>query len=44
MVVGLLLAIAVISFVDVGFSLYAEGTVRMSSVTTLALSSLALFL
>ena len=44
MVDGLLIAISLVSFVDIGFCIYAEGTVRMSSVTTFLLSTLALFM
>tara|TARA_R110000796_G_scaffold17544_5_gene53877 strand:- start:3930 stop:4061 length:132 start_codon:yes stop_codon:yes gene_type:complete len=41
---GLLIAIALVSFIDIGFSLYSEGVIRMSSITTLFLSVIAFFM
>lgn len=44
MVDGLLIAISLVSFTDIGFALYSEGVVRMSSVLTLLLSAAAIFI
>ena len=43
MVDGLLIAISLVSFIDIGFALYSEGVIRMSSVSTLLLSATAIF-
>ena len=43
MVAGILAAIAIVSFTDIGFALYAEGSIRMQSVVTFILAVLALF-
>ena len=40
---GILIAITIISFVDIGFALHSDGVVRMSSVTTLLLSIIGIF-